>query len=64
MQQKRALGLVGGRVLIAVRADGTLRAGRSCVVDDALRIDREVDHAPSGLKYDLRLRPGNSLIGE
>ena len=44
--------------------DPALRTCGGRILDDALVVDGEVDHAVCRAKEHLRLRPGNSLIGE
>lgn len=43
----------GRRVHAAVRTNPALRSGRRGIIDDAVAIDREIDHAVGGLKKDL-----------
>ena len=51
-------------MLLAMRTDRALRPGRCRIVDDAISIDGEVDHAVPRLEKDLRLRSRHRLIGD
>lgn len=56
-------GLAGRWMHVAVRPDRALGTGRGSIIDDAVGIDGEVDHAALCSKNDLRLRPRHCLIG-
>lgn len=47
-----------------MRPDSALRAGHGRIVDNAVGIDGEVDHAIGCPEDDLRLRSGHRLIGK
>jgi hypothetical protein len=51
-------------MLLAMRTDRALRPGRRRIVDDAVSINGEVDHAVPRLEKDLRLRSRHRLVGD
>lgn len=51
-------------MLLAMRTNRALRPVRCRIVDDAVSIDGEVDHAVPRLEKDLRLRSRHRLVGD
>ena len=51
-------------MFLAMRTDRALRPGRCRIVDDAVSINGEVDHAVPRLEKDLRLRARHRLVGD